>query len=113
MFADRVVIPFPSDPLYYASSMRLILPGIDGDIDDLLRRCFRCQQAAKMLPRRRPVAWQPPERPWSRVHIDFAGPLNGVSYLILVEAYSKWPGIAPLNPANASATIAFLRRIFS
>nr|VZI10430.1 unnamed protein product [Spirometra erinaceieuropaei] len=88
-------------------------PGIDGDIDDLVRRCSRCQQAAKMPPRQPPVPWEPSERPWSRVHIDFAGPLNGVSYLILVDAYSKWPDIAPLNPATASATIAFLRRIFS
>ncbi|BHF79292.1 hypothetical protein SprV_0602241200 [Sparganum proliferum] len=88
-------------------------PGIDGDIDDLVRRCSRCQQAARMPPRQPPVPWEPPERPWSRVHIDFAGPLNGVSYLILVDAYSKWPEIAPLNPATASATIAFLRRIFS
>ncbi|BHF79672.1 hypothetical protein SprV_0702279400 [Sparganum proliferum] len=87
-------------------------PGIDGDIDDLVRRCSRCQQAAKMPPRQPPVPWEPPERPWSRVHIDFAGPLNGVSYLILVDAYSKWPEIAPLNPPTAPATIAFLRRIF-
>ncbi|BHF81902.1 hypothetical protein SprV_0802503700 [Sparganum proliferum] len=88
-------------------------PGIDGDIDDLVRRCSRCQQAAKMPPRQPPIPWQPSERPWSRVHIDFAGSLNGVSYLILVDAYSKWPEIVPLNPATASATIAFLRRIFS
>ncbi|BHF62748.1 hypothetical protein SprV_0200573400 [Sparganum proliferum] len=32
---------------------------------------------------------------------------------MLVDAYSKWPEIAPLNPATASAAIAFLRRIFS
>ncbi|BHF70204.1 hypothetical protein SprV_0301325400 [Sparganum proliferum] len=88
-------------------------PGIDGDIDDLVRRCFRCQQAAKMPPPHPIVPRHPPERPWSRVHIDFAGPLNGVSYLILVDAYSKWPEMAPLNPATASATIAFLRRTFS
>ncbi|BHF72626.1 hypothetical protein SprV_0401569400 [Sparganum proliferum] len=66
-----------------------------------------------MPPRQPPVPWEPPERPWSCVHIDFAGPLNGGSYLILVDAYSKWPEITPLNPATASATIAFLRRIFS
>ncbi|BHF64762.1 hypothetical protein SprV_0200776900 [Sparganum proliferum] len=87
--------------------------GIDGDIDDLVRRCPRCQQAVKMPPRQPPVLWQPPERPWSRVDIDFAGPRNGVPYLILVDAYSEWPEIAPLNPATTSATIAFLRRIFS
>nr|VZI02037.1 unnamed protein product [Spirometra erinaceieuropaei] len=83
-------------------------PGIDGDIDDLVRRCSRCQQAAKMPSRQPPVPWEPPERPWSRVHIDFAGQLNGVSYLILVDAYSKRPDIAPLNPATASSTITFL-----
>ncbi|BHF62224.1 hypothetical protein SprV_0200520500 [Sparganum proliferum] len=128
MFAERVVIPSSLRPTvlrqFHAanpgtSRMKSIArsfaywPGIDGDIDDLVRRCSRCQQAAKMPPRQPPVPWEPPERPWSRVHIDFAGPLNGVSYLILVDAYSKWPEIAPLNPATASATIAFLRRIFS
>nr|VZH99577.1 unnamed protein product [Spirometra erinaceieuropaei] len=128
MFAERVVIPSSLRPTvlrqFHAahpgtSRMKSIArsfaywPGIDGDIDDLVRRCSRCQQAAKMPPRPLPVPWEPPERPWSCVHIDFAGPLNGVSYLILVDAYSKWPEIAPLNPATASSTIAFLRRIFS
>nr|VZI00034.1 unnamed protein product [Spirometra erinaceieuropaei] len=98
MFADRVVIPSSLRPTVLrqfhaahpgASRMKSIAhsfaywPGIDGDIDDLVRRCFRCQQAAKLPPRQPPIPWQPPERPWSRVHIDFAGPLNGVSYLIL------------------------------
>ncbi|BHF74808.1 hypothetical protein SprV_0501789600 [Sparganum proliferum] len=128
MFADRVMIPSALRPTvlrqfhaaHPGTSRRKSIarsfaywPGIDGDIDDLVRRCSRCQQAAKMPPRQPPVPWETPEMPWSRVHIDFADPLNGVSYLILVDAYSKWPEIAPLNPATASATIAFLRRIFS
>nr|VZI13561.1 unnamed protein product [Spirometra erinaceieuropaei] len=128
MFADRVVIPSSLRPTVLrqfrsahpgTSRMKFIArsfaywPDIDGGIDDLVRRCSRCQQAAKMPLRQPPIPWQSPERPWSRVHIDFAGSLNGVSYLILVDAYSKWPEIAPLNPATASATIAFLRRTFS
>ncbi|BHF83684.1 hypothetical protein SprV_0902682800 [Sparganum proliferum] len=128
MFADRVVIPSSLRPTVLrqfhvahpgTSRMNSIArsfaywPGIDVDIDDLVRRCCRCQQAAKMSPRQPPVPWRPSERPWSRVHIDFVGPLNGVSYLILVDAYSKWPEIAPLNLATVSATIGFLRRIFS
>ncbi|BHF74209.1 hypothetical protein SprV_0401729300 [Sparganum proliferum] len=127
MFADRVMIPFSlrftvlrqfhaahpdTSRMKFIARSFAYWPGIDGDIDGLVRRCSRCQQAAKMPPRQPPVPWQPPERPWSRVYMDFDGPLNGVSYLILVEAYSKWPDIAPLNPATASATIAFLRRIF-
>nr|VZI18032.1 unnamed protein product [Spirometra erinaceieuropaei] len=66
-----------------------------------------------MPPCQPPKPWQPSETFKSRVHIDFAGPVNGVSYLILVDAYSKWPEIAPLIPAIASSTIAFLRRISS
>ncbi|BHF58262.1 hypothetical protein SprV_0100121400 [Sparganum proliferum] len=119
MFANIVTIPYSLRPtvlrLFHAanpgtSRMKSIARsfaywlGIDGDIDDLVRHCSRCQQAAKMPPRQPPVPWQPPEWPLSRVHIDFAGPLNGVSYLISVDSYSKW---------FASATIAFLRRIFS
>nr|VZI32145.1 unnamed protein product [Spirometra erinaceieuropaei] len=116
MFADRLLIPSSLRPTVLrqfhaahpdasriktiASSLAYWL-GIDGDIDDLIRRCSRCQQTVKMPPRQPPIPWQPPERIWSRVHIDFTGPLNG------------WPEIAPLNPATASATIAFLRRIFS
>ncbi|XP_014777797.1 uncharacterized protein K02A2.6-like [Octopus bimaculoides] len=28
--------------------------------------------------------------PWSRLHIDFAGPINGYYYLIVVDSYTKW-----------------------
>ncbi|BHF75653.1 hypothetical protein SprV_0501874900 [Sparganum proliferum] len=83
--------------------------GIDSHIDDLIRRCSRCQQAAKMPPRQPSIPWQPSWRAWSRS----AGSLNAVSYLILADAYSKWPYISPQNLETAPATIAFLRRIFS
>ncbi|BHF75116.1 hypothetical protein SprV_0501821100 [Sparganum proliferum] len=78
MFADRVVIPSSlrhtvlrqSHATHPGTSrMKSIArsfaywPGIDGVIDDLVRRCSRCQQAAKMPPRQPPVPWEPPERP--------------------------------------------------
>nr|VZI09131.1 unnamed protein product [Spirometra erinaceieuropaei] len=100
MFADRVGIPSSLLPTvlrqFHAAStgtspMKSIARsfaywlGIDGDIDTLVRRCCRCQQVVKMSLRKPPVPWQPPERHWSRVNIDFAGPLN----LILADAYSK------------------------
>ncbi|VDL92053.1 unnamed protein product [Schistocephalus solidus] len=86
--------------------------GVDSDISDLVRRCPRCQHAAKIPFRQPPLPWQTPDRPWSRVHVDFTGPIDGVSYLLLVDAYSKWPEMAPLNPATTPATITVLRRIF-
>ncbi|BHF85957.1 hypothetical protein SprV_1002913400 [Sparganum proliferum] len=86
--------------------------GTDSDIDDLVRHYSQSQQGTKMPPRQPIMTLQLLERPWSRVHIDFDGLLNGVSYLTLVTLYSKRPEIAQMNPATASAPIAFLRRIF-
>ncbi|BHF62749.1 hypothetical protein SprV_0200573500 [Sparganum proliferum] len=74
MFSDHVVIPSSLRPTVLrqfhvahpgTSRMKSIArsfaywPGIDGDIDDLVRRCSRCQQAAKLPPRQPPIPWQP------------------------------------------------------
>ncbi|VDN23307.1 unnamed protein product, partial [Dibothriocephalus latus] len=70
MFTDRVVIPPSLLPVVLrqfdvarpvTSRIKSIArsfaywPGIDSNIDDLVRRCFRCQQAAKMPARQPPV----------------------------------------------------------
>ena len=60
-----------------------------------------------------PVPWPEPKAAWSRVHIDFAGPLNGNMYLIIVDAYSKWPEIIQMPTVTSSMTINALKRIFS
>ena len=86
-------------------------PKMDEHIEDLVRNCFRCQQAAKFPSRESPVPWPPSTSPWSRVHIDFAGPVNGISYLVLIDAYSKWPEIVPISP-TATATVETLGRLF-
>ena len=33
------------------------------------------------------------EQPWSWIHVDFAGPINGFRFLVVVNAYSKWSEI--------------------
>jgi len=50
-------------------------------------------------------------RPWQRIHIDFAGPMNGHSYLIVVDAHSKWPEVIEMKSTTATATIKELRRL--
>lgn len=34
--------------------------------------------------------WEMPKTPWSRVHIDFAGPFHGQTFPIVGDSYSKW-----------------------
>ncbi|KER22812.1 hypothetical protein T265_09181 [Opisthorchis viverrini] len=69
--------------------------------------------AAKNPPRLPPAAWPRPERPWCRVHIDYAGPINGVTYLILIDVFSKWPEVVPVIPPTTTNTIRALSQLFS
>lgn len=36
--------------------------------------------------------WKTSERPWKRIHIDFAGPFLNRMFLVIIDAHSKWPG---------------------
>ena len=51
-------------------------PGIDCDIEKLVKQCFGCQKNQNM-PAIAPLhPWEWPSSPWERIHIDFAGPLT-------------------------------------
>ncbi|XP_064122695.1 uncharacterized protein K02A2.6-like [Macrobrachium nipponense] len=88
-------------------------PGVDRDIENLVKKCMNCalQQNNPKLTRMHP--WELPRYPWQRVHVDFAGPFLGYSYLILVDAYSKWPEVIPMQTTSSVATIRSLMQIFA
>ncbi|CAH8590438.1 unnamed protein product [Schistosoma margrebowiei] len=73
----------------------------------------QCQQAAKCNAKLLPVPWPQPKYPWSRIHVDFAGPINGITYLVVVDAFSKWPEIVPVMPPTTTQTIQLLTEMFS
>lgn len=51
-----------------------------------------CAHAAKTPPVKYQL-WLETENPWSKLHNnDYAAPVNGVYYLILVDSYAKCPG---------------------
>ena len=128
MFADRVIIPPPLRNRILKqfhsghpgiSRMKSIArsyvywPSMNTDIEKLVKSCRNCQQAFKNPPKQEPVPWPQTNSLWTRVHIDFAGPINGVIYLIFIDSYSKWPEVISLTSATTTATIAALRRIYS
>ena len=53
------------------------------------------------------------QRLWSRIHVDFAGPSNGCSFLLVVDAHYKWLEIFPVQNTDTRSTIAVLKRLFS
>ena len=52
-------------------------------------------------------------QPWQRIHIDFAGPMNGQNFLIVVDSHSKWLEVIEMKSTTATATIKELRRLFA
>ncbi|KFD46168.1 hypothetical protein M513_12942, partial [Trichuris suis] len=68
-------------------------PGMDKEISDWVASCSQCAGALKS-PARAPLhPWNVAGGPWKRVHADFAGPVNGLMFLILVDSLSKWPEV--------------------
>lgn len=88
-------------------------PMMDSQLEEVGRSCSNCACASKRPIKTELQTWPIPDSPWSRIHVDFAGPINGVSFLILIDAYSKWPEVVVMPNTSASSTIRALRHVFS
>ena len=87
-------------------------PRIDRDIEILVKSCDGCLQT-----RTKPSSvllhpWQLAERPWQRIHIDFAGPFLQKMFLIVIDSFSKWPDVIVIKSNTATKTIHELRCLF-
>ena len=88
-------------------------PKIDVDIERMVSLCKVCQSMRSNPPSAPFHHWTFPSQPWSRLHVDFAGPVAGRMYLVLVDAYSKYPEVVKMNTTTSSATISVLHEVFS
>ena len=57
--------------------------------------------------------WVWPTRAWQRLHIDFAGPFMGRTFLLVVDAHSKWLEVIPMTSTTSADTIQVLRKLFA
>lgn len=85
-------------------------PKLDEAIDAI--DCSRCAEYRNEPPSMPLLPWPFPSAPWSRLHIDHAGPFHGQLYLIVVDAHSKWLEIVPVSSTSSQVTVNALRRIF-
>ena len=87
--------------------------GLDKAIEDMGKSCHLCQ-ANQPNPSVAPLhPWVWPDSPWKRVHVDFAGPFQGHTFLIAVDAYSKWPEVIIMPSTTSEKTIDVLRAMFA
>ena len=54
-------------------------PKLDADISNMVDACKGCAYKP----------WPKTDQPWSRIHVDFAGPKEDIYYLIVVDSYTK------------------------
>lgn len=87
--------------------------GIDEAVERECRACATCAAHAATPAQHAPRAWPWPHRPWSRVHLDFLGPLYGKTYLVVVDAMSKWIEVFPVASTAAMGTIEKLSELWA
>ena len=88
-------------------------PGLDKEIEETVKLCHCCQEAAKAPPAPNHASWSWPGGRWKRLHLGFAGPYLSKMYLVIVDAYSKFVEVVQMAQATTTNTIAALRCVFS
>ncbi len=91
----------------------VLWPNICKDLEAKVRECANCQASRPPPPRAPLHPWEWPQQPWSRLHLDYAGPFLGKMFLVLVDAHSEWMEVVPVQAAISTMTIEKLRGIFA
>lgn len=87
-------------------------PGINHYIERKVKSYENCAKVPR-CPRLSPLAWPKPTNPWSRIHADYAGPVKGLYFLIIVDAFSNWPEIFKTISTSSLKTIALFKNAFA
>ncbi|XP_046406319.1 uncharacterized protein K02A2.6-like [Ischnura elegans] len=89
-------------------------PKLDMEIEEWVLSCPSCCET-RPNPKQAPVIpWNVPQKPWSRLHLDYAGPIHGYTFLILIDAFSKWVEVEETRGSvTTQTTVNCLRKWFS
>ena len=87
-------------------------PHLDQDIEAMAVQCEACKTTTAMPAQTAHHPWHYPSAPWERVHIDY-GEWNKVEFLVMVDAFSKWPEVKIVSSTMTQKTITVLNEIFA
>lgn len=88
-------------------------PRIDSDIEELVKGCNGCLSVRPSPQKAALIPWPSAGKTWSRIHIDYAGPMKSDYYFIVTDSYSKWPEVFRTKTITSEFTISKLREIFA
>jgi len=79
----------------------------------MVHSCDECQlnQANLSLAPLNPWSW--PSRPWTRLHVDYAGPFQNHYSLVVFDAHSKWIEALPASTPSTYVTVELLHPLFA
>lgn len=86
---------------------------MDAELELLVNACEHCLAHRNAPPRSELHPWDWPEKPWYRIHADYAGPIGNYYFLVVVDAHSKWVEIFPTKSITSESTIHLLRTSFA
>jgi len=128
LYGNRVVIPdslqqgvlkilheghFGMQRMKQLARSAVYWPRIDNNIQDTCHKCTACAEHQNKPAKPANHPWMLPEKPWSRIHIDHAIDFMGSNWLIITDAYSKYPCIHPTTSTSTKATIQLLQEDFA
>ncbi|XP_048003392.1 uncharacterized protein K02A2.6-like [Leguminivora glycinivorella] len=84
-------------------------PRLSQDIEECVATCRVCA-ALRPAPARAPLTpWPFPPHSWHRVHMDLLGPINNRTFLVIVDAFSKW--VECFEVSNNYSTRVIIERL--
>ena len=93
---------------------RVWFPGIDAEVEEAVKQCKPCQLTSSQSSPAPIMSSEFPENPWENVAIDFHGPLNNGSYLmVLIDEHSKFPIVEEVKSTASQHVLPRLDETFS
>lgn len=88
-------------------------PKLDENIEQMIKARDVCMTLRPNNPISKNINWPGTSKPYDRVHIDFLGPIDTKTYLIITDAYSTFPEVIELAIINSIKTLEKLRETFA
>ena len=84
-------------------------PGLDREVEQLVKSYLPCQSVrnAPSVAPLHPWVWL--AKPWQRIHVDFAGPVEKRMFMVVVDSHSKWPEVIEMTSTASELTIEALQ----
>lgn len=84
---------------------------LDKEVEDTVKACATCQEHRNVLAPAPLHPWDWPDKPWNRIHVDYAGLFMGKMFYVLGDAHSKWMDVHPVNSATSAITIMCMHKL--